>query len=242
MILGISGVAGSGKDTVAGFLENRHFVRVAMADPLKRIARDVYAFTVNQLWGPSQYRNGLDKRYPREHTWKVMDNGTASCGCCGATSKPDAKDDVQCFLTPRYALQWLGTEFGRHCYENTWADYAIRIADGLGRNTIACYSQQQGATAWTDIAEGVNTNRAGVGPSTAIPDVRFRNEISAIKKAGGKVIRVRRSTAGLAGAAGMHQSEAEQLQISDTDFDYVLQNDATLDELRQATLAMLDSL
>lgn len=37
-------------------------------------------------------------------------------------------------LTPRHALQQLGTEWGRGCYVNTWADLGIRralVADGL---------------------------------------------------------------------------------------------------------------
>ena len=51
MILGISGLAGSGKDQFATYLGPVGAVTVALADPLKRIARDVYAFTDEQLWG-----------------------------------------------------------------------------------------------------------------------------------------------------------------------------------------------
>lgn len=77
MIIGISGLvindegvavgtAGSGKDTLADLLrDNDKFVKIALADPLKRIARDVYDFTDEQLWGPSANRNEPDKRYPQ---------------------------------------------------------------------------------------------------------------------------------------------------------------------------------
>ena len=46
MILGISGLAGSGKDTVADILvKHQQCVKVSFADPLKRICRDVFDFT-----------------------------------------------------------------------------------------------------------------------------------------------------------------------------------------------------
>ena len=37
---------------------------------MKRIARDVFGFSDEQLYGPSEMRNAPDERYPREHEWK----------------------------------------------------------------------------------------------------------------------------------------------------------------------------
>lgn len=53
MILGIAGRKGSGKDTVGDYLVARHgFVRVAFADPVKRVARDLWPHLgEDQLWG-----------------------------------------------------------------------------------------------------------------------------------------------------------------------------------------------
>lgn len=66
MIIGIAGRAGSGKDTVADLLVRDHrFVKIAFADPLKRICKKVFDFTDEQFWGPSSARNGPDKRYLR---------------------------------------------------------------------------------------------------------------------------------------------------------------------------------
>ena len=57
LLIGIAGAAGAGKDAVADFLVQDHgFVRVALADPLKRFAADVWGFTGAQLWGPSERR------------------------------------------------------------------------------------------------------------------------------------------------------------------------------------------
>lgn len=203
MLVGISGLAGSGKDQTATYLiEDHGFCRVSLADPLKRICRDVFAFTDEQLWGPSQFRNAPDTRYPR----------------------PDGT-----FLAPREALQTLGTEWGRSCYPNTWVELCIRTAKALLAYETAGhgYSQQRGV-------HGVDTVYGAPNPirGVAVPDVRFRNELQAIKDAGGKVIRVVRPGAGLSGGRELHPSETEQASIQDHEFDFVIENSGTLEDLR----------
>lgn len=42
-----------------------HAVQLSFADPVKVIARDLYAFNHAQLWGPSEQRNAIDDRYGR---------------------------------------------------------------------------------------------------------------------------------------------------------------------------------
>lgn len=208
MILGISGIAGSGKDAAADFLVKNHgFVKVALADPLKRICRDVFQFSDEQLWGPSSKRNEPDLRYPGE-----------------PFVAPEGSDahSFQGYLTPRYALQQLGTEWGRHCYEDVWVEYALRIASALSHigplaHQHIHYSQKTGET-------HPCYSPKCVPAGTVIPDTRFVNEIEAIKKAGGKVVRIKREGAGLKGSVADHASEAEQLTIPDEAFDHVLDN------------------
>ena len=61
MILGISGKAGSGKDTAASVLVREHgFVRVAFADELKRIVKRLFHWDDDRLWGPSDRRSEPD--------------------------------------------------------------------------------------------------------------------------------------------------------------------------------------
>ena len=50
-IIGISGKAGSGKDTCAGFLVDRGYVRRGFADPLKDAVRAIFGLTDAQLFG-----------------------------------------------------------------------------------------------------------------------------------------------------------------------------------------------
>lgn len=197
MLLGIMGKMGAGKDTVADVLVRDHgFVKLGLADPLKRICREVYDFSEEQLWGPSEKRNAPDPRYFRG---------------------PDG------FLSPRFALQRLGTEWGRECYRDTWVDYALRTAKAIQRGQR--YDQIRGL-----VPEGDK-----VGRSVVIPDCRFRNEFDAIRAVGGKMIRIMRP--GLLESG--HVSETEQETISGGEFDHVILNNGTIDELELDVLEWL---
>jgi len=263
MILGLSGLAGSGKDTVADILVSKHgFVKVALADPLKRICKEVYDFSDEQLWGPSEMRNAPDKRYPtgrwdkyawccaacteavhgtsfEEKTPGLLSEGRDCAVCDGYTLGKDLHFvPTPAFLTPRYALQRLGTEWGRDCYDNTWVDLAIRTAKKLLEGS-SVYSQRHGLVLGEDF-KIASARLYAMGESMAappcgvvIPDVRFKNEVKAIKEAGGKLVRINRPGVGLDGAAGQHRSETEQQEIPDSVFDFILQNDKTLRHLSE---------
>lgn len=227
-IIGISGLAGAGKDTVGDYLVKEHAcIKIALADPLKRICKEVYDFSDEQLWGGSKHRNLPDERHPREHSWKrtsaverVEQGEFWNCPCCGQTKEGfgSNKDNVtSCSLTPRYALQLLGTEWGRQCRENTWVDLAIRTSKKL-LGGLSSYTAQAGVLPRHD---GTRAPQAIV-----ISDVRFKNEMAAIRAAGGEIWRVRPGQPGdpLPKAAFDHPSETEQLTIPDDQFDRVIFN------------------
>lgn len=208
-IVGLLGLAGSGKDTVADLLVQEHgFAKLAFADPLKRICREVFDFSDEQLWGPSEKRNAPDPRYPRKvyGSDKVVEN-----------------------LTPRYALQTLGTEWGRDCYAPIWMELGLRTAKRILEHGEARYSARKGLY----YVEGrlYPADQADEPMGVAISDVRFRNEVDGVRAAGGKVIKIVRPGAGLGGGAGLHPSEVEQASIPDDAFDAILHNDGTLEDL-----------
>jgi hypothetical protein len=247
MILGLTGVAGSGKDTVADYLIQKFgYTRVALADPLKRIAQSVFNFSDEQLWGPSANRNEPDKRYLHREKRDI-------CNPVLQTKSGVPEEH----LTPRYALQMLGT-WGRDCYPNVWIDLALQTAkDLLGREqkcervsppgyegpteyymgkAYPQYSPKKGLHDYR--TRGVFLTPCGI----VISDVRFKNEMAAIHKAGGKVIRIVRLGAGLQGATAQHESETEQKEVPDSDFDYVLVNDGTLEALEDRVVYMMGEL
>lgn len=222
-IIGISGLAGSGKDTVANFmLENEGFVKVSLADPIKRIAMDLWNFTEEQLFGESKYRNAPDYRYP------LNNNGE--------------------FLSPRLVLQHLGTEGGRYLDKDVWIRYAINISTQLleSKPKELYYSQINGLQKYIENSSQEEMKCNEYFPekvkAVVIADIRFMNELKAIKKANGKVIRVIRPGSGLSGSFGSHQSESEMQSIPDSEFDYIIYNSSSLDDLKQFTNNIVQTL
>jgi hypothetical protein len=127
----------------------------------------------------------------------------------------------------------LGTEWGRNCYPNTWAELCVRTAQTLLTEPIARYDQKQGLY-FLDELGGTTAGNTMTTKGVVIPDCRFRNEMIAIRAAGGKVLRITRPGAGLSGGRELHPSETEQASIPDSEFDHVIQNSGTLEDLRAA--------
>lgn len=264
MIVGITGLhqdtekkrqtIGAGKDAAAARLIEKHgFVRIGIADHLKRICKEVFQFTDEQLWGPSEMRNKPDRRYPRgglhgadnmktylklkqerEELEKSRHEGYEQKHRDALRS--EAEFEAMAYLTPRYALQQLGTEWGRSCYDPIWIDDALRIAHTLLKDDRYAYHEKLGL--WEPL-EGDCKPTQGV----VFSDVRFHNEFNAIKKQGGKLIRVRRFSwlpfDTRSNAA--HQSETELLGYGDDKFDYIIDNGGDLHHLGLLVDRMMDT-
>ena len=162
-LIGLTGYAGSGKDTVAGMISDQlplcEVQHLAFAAPLKRFCREVFDWTEQHTDGP--LKEVPDKRWQR----------------------PDGS-----YLTPRYAMQRLGTEWGRDCDLDVWVKLALRTVETL---------EHVGA----DVA--------------VITDVRFVNEARAVREAGGEVWRVQRGAPRLTHASERDiWSTAMDLQVS----------------------------
>jgi hypothetical protein len=139
MIIGICGLIGSGKDTIADYLQNIHqFRRESFAHTLKDAVAQVFGWD----------RELLEGRTKESRAWREqVDPWWAE-----RLNMPN--------LTPRWVLQYWGTEVCRKGFhDNIW---------------IASLENKLRKTA-DDIV---------------ISDCRFPNEIEAIKRAGGIVIRV----------------------------------------------------
>lgn len=193
-LIGLIGASGSGKDTVASFMPARRF---SFAKPLKDICKSVFDFSDLQLFGPSEERNRPDTRYMR-----------APCPMC--TGPMDRHLELACvgpgplFLTPRHALQTLGTEWGRACYTDVWAELGVRQA-----------------VEW--LAD------APAGSTAVLTDCRFASEAKAIRAVGGQIWRVERPGHVLPPEIAGHLSEQEHLAIVP---DLVIVNAGTLEDLQ----------
>jgi hypothetical protein len=197
MIVGISGKANSGKDTAADYLVSQYkFTKIALADPIKRFLMEIFDFTEEQLWGSSENREIPDKRYISKLT-----------------------EEYCTYLTPRFALQKIGTEGARTCYENVWIDYAIRICDKL----------QSGKYDY-DRKIGVYPSFDNKKKDVVVSDIRFKNELARIKEQG-VVLRIKRFDESF--ISDNHVSETQQKEIDDKEFDMVIYNDTTLSILHE---------
>lgn len=154
-------------------------VQIALADPMKVFLQQVYDFSLSQLWGSSAERNKSDPRYPRQYGTHLAQLGrgdvnvrldTLSCARCGMPYEAyfSQRDRYQVtwlgpctdYLTPREALQTLGSDWGRKLYKDTWAQLTIRDALQLcERHSLV-----------------------------VISDVRHVNEMEAILRAGGRLV------------------------------------------------------
>lgn len=217
LLLGISGQAGVGKTTAANvFVDSFNFVELSFADPIKRAARNWWGFTDTQLWGASEERNKPDERYPLK---TIVVKGRS----VGATTMTPALQPR--FLTPRHSLQQIG-DLVRKIDPEVWLRLGLNIANKILDNP--------GSTTYTK-EHGVGLGFLGqqVVNGVVFADVRYINEINKTKEAGGTLIRIKRPTASLEGAYAAHASESGQLDIPDDLFDFVIDNDGTLEEFMQ---------
>ena len=143
MIIGVCGFIGSGKDTIADYLTNFHgFRRESFANTLKDAVAHVFGWD----------RTMLEGRTKQAREWREqVDPWWAE-----RLDMPN--------LTPRWVLQYWGTEVCRKAFHN---DIWIASLENKLRNSK------------DDIV---------------ISDCRFPNEIKSIKNAGGQIVWVRRGT------------------------------------------------
>jgi hypothetical protein len=139
MIIGICGLIGSGKDTIADYLQNIHqFRRESFAHTLKDAVSNIFGWDRELLEGRT--RESREWREQVDPWWAER------------LEMPN--------LTPRYVLQYWGTEVARKSFHD---DIWIASLENKLRKTH---------------------------DDVVISDCRFPNEIQAIKRAGGIVIRV----------------------------------------------------
>lgn len=203
MIIGVCGFIGSGKDTVADYLQNFHeFRRESFASTLKDAVAAVFGWD----------RTLLEGRTKEAREWREqVDPWWAE-----RLSMPT--------LTPRWILQYWGTEVCRKAFHD---DIWIASLENKIRNSK---------------------------DSVVISDCRFPNEIQAIRNAGGKIVWVRRgelpdwyqlavdANAGHNYAVqelklrGIHASETAWVG---TRFDAIIDNNSSIDELYTKTASII---
>lgn len=197
MIIGICGFIGSGKDTVADYLTNFHeFRRESFASTLKDAVANVFGWDRIMLEGRTkaarEWREQVD-------TWWAA-----------RLNMPT--------LTPRWVLQYWGTEVCRRAFHD---DIWIASLENKLRNSL---------------------------DHVVISDCRFPNEIRSIKDAGGIIAWVQRGQlpdwyqialdANSGSNVAMNELKMRKIHASETawigtNFNIILDNNGTIDGLYQ---------
>lgn len=135
-------------------------------------------------------------------------------------------------ITVRKALQFFGNDACRKFDENVFAKWAVETAKTLLTEDYYEYIDYI----------GLEDSYAGKkAKCVVIPDGRYKNELEEVKKNNGILLRVKRPKAGLKGIFGKHKSETEMDDIPDDFFDYVIDNNGTLQDLEKKIDAFMQS-
>lgn len=265
-IILLVGQAGSGKDTVADAIGGQ---KMALADPMKRLARAIFDFTEDQLWGPSESRNALDPVWTP--TKLTAFRGEVAASMSSAVNEPTPLP-ARLYAGPAHNI--LAQLLNGNSYNERFNTWLLGVLDnalvkGLTpRYVLQTMGTEFGRSINSDmwINEGIATalrlldgehcfydKAKGIVPAKShghktdlvvISDGRFRNEVLNVKRQGGLVIKVVRegATGSPSGGASGHASEAEQKTIPDTWFDSIIYNDRSLESLRAAAVSVSKAL
>lgn len=139
-IIGLSGLAGSGKNAISDILEKHHsYVTIGLADPIKRLTQQVYRFSEEQLFGPSQMRNEIDERYGIPPRKAITVYGTAGRECYPNTWIDKAKEAIQVLEEEPYSYykQSLGIY---HTFEKPRVE-GVTISDLRYKNEMLAFRE-----------------------------------------------------------------------------------------------------
>lgn len=208
MLIGISGKLGSGKDTVGQMIQ----AEARGYWEIKKYAKKLKQITCI-LTGCS-----MQELESQEFKDSLLSPEWKGGHCTFSHS------------TYRDMLQKLGTEVMRDSlHSNVWvnalmADYQF----APNKSMDECFKEQ------------FLTGRSEIHykfPKWIITDMRFPNELEAVKERGGITIRVNRDNG--TRAISMINSHTSETALDDANFDYVIENDGNLSELKASVVEFL---
>jgi hypothetical protein len=209
IIMGLAGEMGSGKDTAANYLVEHHgFTKLAFADNLKEMCKNAFDLTDEDVYGEvgkfRKFETPIELGY--EHIRRILLWAGEDCNE-GFKITNGVRNSTLLFLgtkfeTPRNILQFVGTEICRDLVNKDYHALVVKFKiDKLGLKKVA------------------------------ISDSRFPNERNAIKKWGGTNVLIKGRTTEQAASDSHKSHKSENSLGADSEYDTVIINDGTLEDL-----------
>ena len=250
MLIGISGKMGSGKNLVCTIIQGltaakKHNIENPSFEWIKK-------YYINSIWEQKAFAGKLkqtaslltgipvekfeDQDFKNKELgeeWWYYKGKNGSLIPFNGDSKRSSEDLIK--LTPRLLLQLLGTECGRQIiHPNVWvnalmSEYKTKSTlvsevNYLGDSRCGICKKPTKDISYFLCDEHVEKSKNNF-PNWIITDMRFPNEMEAVKKKDGITIRVNRN---LEESKDQHESETE---LDNAEFDYVIDNNGTIEEL-----------
>lgn len=216
-LIGLSGPAGVGKDTIADYLCERYgFVKFSFADPLYKEVAEAFGVTEAFLMdraNKEKEQEALQYHYCKDTVFQDI--------MFGKLIAENVKYPMDKWCSPRWILQTWGTEYRRAQCSTYWIDRA----DAFVREFLRIAVEHAADETKRPLAGLIQTS------------VRFPNERAFIDKWNGEVWHVRRpGWEAAAGEGAKHQAEAG-LPIEPRD--KVVYNDDTIERLHTTSTLLL---
>jgi hypothetical protein len=176
---------------------------------------------LGEEWIQYAYADGFDFQYRNGEENRVMNSVLCDKEQYEYERGINWQTAYKTKLTPRILLQVIGTNLFRDkLLPNIWVNalFSKYRPDGyeLGNNKHIA-----------DVLEDIHHNTLNY-PNWCITDMRFPNELEAIKKRGGISIRVNRDNGTRAIDTSPHASETA---LDNAEFDYIVDNNGSIEEL-----------
>jgi hypothetical protein len=216
IIIGISGKKRSGKDHIGKYIQqwNDTFINKKFADKVKDIVCLLLGCTRLQL-EDEEWRTT-----PLNEDWWVYTDGISMTPYYGGNTRMlDGYNTIVQKTTPRLLMQLIGTECGRQIiHPNIWVNA-----------TMASFVKEYRGLP-SEYKPGLNM---GTYPNWVITDVRFTNEVDAIVKRGGHIIRVERP------GIEYNDTHESETALDNVKFRNTIINDGTLEDLDNKICSLL---
>lgn len=219
-IIVICGKAGSGKDTVASIIKELvpRTSTIAFSDPLKEFGAELFGFSAEQLYGPSQNRNAIDERYNFRAMWDKM--------------RDHSKIVIDTFVD-RHDL----TDFEEYTQDslNIWLDILEKETIGAGKGLsprvflqyFGSWGRNIDLDLWSDIAFGKTDDLLYTKKEAdlvLVTDCRYKSEMCQARSYSALLLLVK----SVSNVTFNHSSETELDTVPKYWYDYVINNDKSL--------------